>query len=169
MRTSSLLLFATFFIGVLLVARTAVNAQTVYITVYGRLVQFQCPIGAVSGPCTGFSLTTNGTTPGIPDNPMLDFSQSVVPAPAQRDVGQFIMVTGYYGQESPCTLVNSCPAFFVHTWEPYTRDFTVSIPTGTSNAQTFPDSVIVYFAIVLVTLLGSLAICGNKYFRLMKR
>lgn len=169
MRISSLLLFATFFIGVLLVARTAVNAQTVYITVYGRLVQFQCPIGAVSGPCTGFSLTTNGTTPGIPDNPMLDFSQSVIPAPAQRDVGQFIMVTGYYGQESPCKLVNSCPAFFVHTWEPYIGDLTVSTPTEASGAQTFPSSSTAYLAIVLVTLLGYLVICRNKYFRILKK
>jgi hypothetical protein len=99
--------------------QTTVNAQATYITVYGQLTQFQCPVGAISGPCTGFGLTTNGTTPGIPNYPMLDFSQSVVPAPAQSDVGKLIMATGYYGQESPCTIVNSCPAFFVHIWGPY--------------------------------------------------
>jgi hypothetical protein len=118
-----------------------VSAQTTYITVYGQLTQFQCPVGAVSGPCTGFSLTTNGTTPGIPNSPMLDFSQSVVPAPAQSDVGRLIMATGYYGQESPCTIVTSCPALFVHTWGPY---YGPSIPTlGTGFTSSNPPTTCV--------------------------
>ena len=117
-----------------------VSAQTTYITVYGQLTQFQCPGSTVSGPCTGFSLTTNGTTPGIPNYPMLDFSQSVVPAPTQSDVGKLIIVTGYYGQESPCTIVNSCPAFFVHIWGPHYGQFNLPTTTGCFSSSNPPTT-----------------------------
>lgn len=119
MKTSFVFLVLMVLVAISFSLQITVNAQTSYVTVYGQLTQFQCPVGDVSGPCTGLSLTTNGTTPGIPDSPMLDFSQSLDPAPAQSDVGKSIMATGYYGQESPCTIVKSCPAFFVHTWGQY--------------------------------------------------
>jgi hypothetical protein len=128
-----------------------VNAQTGYVTVYGQLTQFQCPVGNVSGPCTGFSLTTNGTTPGIPDSPMLDFSQSVVPPPAQSDVGKLIMATGYYGQESPCTIVKSCSAFFVHTWGPWFGEPTS--PISLSSTQLAIIGIVIVVVVAAVYLL----------------
>lgn len=167
MRASSvwvvLLLFAVSF----LLQNTA-NAQMSYVTIYGQLIQFQCPVGDVSGPCTGISLITNGTTAGIPNEPMLDFSQSVVAAPAQTDFGKIATVTGYYGQESPCSPppVNGCPAFFVHIWGPYIGPFVVPTSTASSNPQLFLSSANVYsvIPIVLVILLG-LVIYRNKIFR----
>ena len=130
-----LLVLAVFF----LVSYSGVSAQTNYITIYGRLSQFQCPVGAVSGPCTGFSLTTNGTTPGIPTNPMLDFSQSIVPAPAQSDVGKTIMATGYYGQESQCS-VTGCSAFFVYLWGPHYGSFSLPTTTGCFTSSNPPTT-----------------------------
>ena len=117
MRCTHLLANLVVLFGLSLILSRA-HAQVSYVTIYGQLAQLQCPVGVVSGPCTGLSLTTNGTTPGIPTNPMLDFSQSVVPPPAQGDVGTLIIVVGHYGQESLCFL-KSCPAFFVHSWGPY--------------------------------------------------
>ncbi len=143
MRISSVfLVLVVVFVAFSFSLQIRVNAQTTYITVYGQLTQFQCPVGAVSGPCTGFNLTTNGTTPGIPNSPMLDFSQSVVPVPAQSDVSQLIMATGYYGQESGCDyqLVNSCPAFFVHTWGPYYRLTSAPTTTGYFSSSNPPTT-----------------------------
>jgi hypothetical protein len=160
LRTSFVFLFLMVLVSFSLQIR--VNAQTNYVTVYGQLTQFQCPVGVVSGPCTGLSLTTNGTTPGIPNHPMLDFSQSVVPAPVQSDVGKLITATGYYSQESPCMIVNSCPAFFVHTWVPY---YGQSVLTTSSKSTAFlssSPSVYLAIAIALAVLLGYLHFCRKK-------
>lgn len=187
LRTSYIFFVLLVLLALSFSVQATVNAQASYITVYGQLTQFQCPVGAVSGPCTGFGLTTNGTTPGILQNPMLDFSQSIVPAPSQINVGELIVATGYYGQESQCSPapVNGCPAFFVHIWGPYYGPSTLStatsrwsssnLPTiplvGSLNLQTFLSYPNVYsvITIVLVILLGYLVICRNKIFRYMKK
>jgi len=113
MLASTVLLSSLFFL------QNSVYAQISYVTIYGQLTQFQCPVGPASGPCTGWEINTNGTAPGIPPSPMLDFSQSVIAGPAQSDAGKQIQATGYYGQEPSCTIADGCPAFFVHIWAPH--------------------------------------------------
>jgi len=157
------MLVSILLVGALFALRSTVNAQTSYITVYGQLDQFQCPVGAVSGPCTGLSLTTNGTTPGIPNSPMLDFSQSIVSAPAQSDIGKQIMATGYYGQESPCTIVDSCPAFFVHIWGPYLGQLIYPTSTGNSNPQMLSSSGPIVYVVVALAL--AVVVLGCFHFR----
>ena len=110
--------------------------QTTYVTVYGQLSSNQCASTTYTNPLVGpcqnyFELITNGTTPNIPSYLVLDFSQVLSPysSPSQSDVGKTIVVTGYYGQESACPIVNGCSAFFVQTWGPYWG--TSSLPTAT--------------------------------------
>lgn len=141
MRTSSILLVVSVLVGVLF-AQTTVNAQTVYVTVYGQLEYYQCTTtGSPLAPCENyFYLATNGTTPGIPTYPVLDFSQSVVPEPAQTDVGKTFSVIGYYGQEPSCGAVNGCPAFFVHIWGPYYEPASLPTTAGCFSSSNPPTT-----------------------------
>jgi len=150
MRASSLLLVVLVLLGVLFLAQTTADAQTTYITLYGQLDYYQCTTtGSPLAPCENyFYLATNGTTPGIPTYPVLDFSQSIVPEPAQSDVGKIVSVMGYYGQESSCGAVNSCPAFFVHIWGPYYE-------------ATFPTTTIACFTSSNPTTTGYSGQCGT--------
>jgi len=127
LRISSLLLVGTVLFGGAFLLQITVSAQTTYITVYGQLDYYQCPTTTYTNTLVGscqnfFFLATNDTTPGIPNYPRLDFSQSVVPAPSQSDVGKVIAVIGYYvstacaGDVSP---VEGCQVLQVHVWGPY--------------------------------------------------
>jgi len=127
LRISSLLLVGIVLFGGVFVLQITVSAQITYITVYGQLNYYQCPTttytNALVGSCQNFFfLSTNGTTPGIPNYPGLDFSQSVVPAPSQSDVGKAIVVVGYY-VSTPCTSdvspTERCQVLHVHVWGPY--------------------------------------------------
>ena len=146
MRISSLSLVVTVLLGVSFLSQTTVSAQTTYITVYGQLAFYSCATVTYTNPLVGpcqsfFSLTTNGTTPGIPKDLVLDFLQSVVPAPAQTDMGKTVAVTGYYGQESACVAgYNNCPAFFVHTWGPYFGS-SRSLPTTGCFTSSNPPTI----------------------------
>jgi hypothetical protein len=121
LRISSLLLVVTVLLGASFLLQTMVSTQTTYITVHGQLAFSPCTsTSGIPTACQGFFyLVTNGSTPGIPVYPTLDFSQSLYPAPSQSDVGKTVAVTGSYGQESSCGEANACSAFFVHTWGPY--------------------------------------------------
>ncbi len=154
MRTSSVLLVVMVLLAVSFSLQLTVSAQTTDITVYGQLQYNSCPPATVTlylGPCqNSFSLATNGTTPGIPNYPTLDFSQSQVSAPSQSDVSKTIVATGYYGQLSSCVGVNPCYAFFVHTW---------GVLIGGSNANSLRTKLSyswIAIAVVLVILLGYL-------------
>jgi hypothetical protein len=131
-RTSILLVLVL--VGVSFFLHSTVNAQTGNVlasyTVYGQLSFVPCE----ASPCpeSNFYLITNGTTPGIPNVASLDFSQSLVSAPTLADVGEIIMVTGYYSQESQCPAGNLCFAFFVHLWGPYYGPITIPNPIPTT-------------------------------------
>lgn len=132
MRTSSILLVVMVLVGVSFLLPSTVGAQTPYITVHGQLSFSPCTsTSAIPPTCQYFFyLITNGSTPGIPTYPTLDFSQSLVPPPSQSDVGKVIAVTGYYGQEPLCLIANGCFAFFVHLWGPYFGPSTIPTTTG---------------------------------------
>lgn len=140
MRTSSILLVLMFLVGFSLSLQSTVNAQPSYVTVYGELTYYQCPVG-VQGPCqSNFYLATNGTTPGIPTYSVLDFSQSIVPAPTQSDVGKAVSATGYYAPESQCTGVAPCYAFFVHIWGPHYGASVLPTTTGCFSSSEPPTT-----------------------------
>jgi hypothetical protein len=130
-RTLSILLVGIVFVGVLFLLPSMVNAQSTHVTVYGQLTSHQQCAQPSGYPCSvAFTLTTNGTTPGIPDYVSLDFSQSIVPAATPNDAGMVIYATGYYGTESQCPIANGCPAFFVLVWGLYVPSV-LSPPTAT--------------------------------------
>ena len=149
MRILPIFLVLMVLVGFSLFLQSTVTAQISYVTVYGQLDYYQCTTtGSPLVPCQNyFYLATNGTTPGIPSYPMLDFSQSIFPAPAKTDAGRIIAAMGYYGQESQCPMANGCFAFFVHTWGPYyglVAQFTPPASTGcftSSNPPTTWSSV----------------------------
>jgi hypothetical protein len=135
---TSVLLVPMLLVAVPFFLQSTVNAQTSYVTVYGQLSYSACTAGS---PCVNFFyLVTNSTTPGIPNYLTLDFSQSLVPPPAQSDVGKMIAVTGYYGQESNCQVVNGCPAFFVHIWGPHYGQFSLPTSTGCFSSSNPPTT-----------------------------
>jgi len=118
MRACCLFVVVLVLLGFSLFPHSTVKAQTNLVTIYGQLgISQQCSTG---GGCANmFSLATNGTTPGIPDNLTLDFSQSVTAAPAQSDDGMHIAATGHYGQGLSCPVASGCYVFFVHVWSPH--------------------------------------------------
>jgi len=124
--------------------QSTVNAQSPYVTVYGQLEYYQCASGPTTIPLTPcqsyFYLSTNGTTPGLPTYPVLDFSQSVAPAPTQSDVGKMFSVIGYYGQEHSCPIANGCPVFLVHTWSLYYQPTTLPTSTGCFSSSNPPTT-----------------------------
>ncbi len=139
MRTSYILLLVTVLGGVSLLLQTTVTAQTSYITVYGQLAYSRCT-STIPSCQSFFYLVTNGTTPGIPPYPTLDFSQSLVPAPAQSDVGKTISAIGYYGSGSKYPVANGYFAFFVHLWGPYFGSSTIPTKTGCFTSSNPPST-----------------------------
>ncbi len=142
MRTSPILLLVMVLGGVSFLLQTTVTAQTSYITVYGQLAYSQCTsTSTIPSSCQSFFyLVTNGTTPVIPPYPTLDFSQSLVPAPAQSDVGKTISAIGYYGSGSKYPVANGYFAFFVHLWGPYFGSSPIPTKTGCFTSSNPPST-----------------------------
>jgi len=144
-RASSIMILVMLLASALSLLQNTASANTSYITVYGELAYYQCPSTTYSNPLVGscqnyFYLLTNGTTPGIPSNATLNFSESLVPVPAQSDVGRTIEVTGYYGQESQCPIANGCFVFFVQVWELYSRPSSMPTSTGCFTSSNPPTT-----------------------------
>lgn len=161
MRIVCLLLVVTVLLGASFLLQTTVSAQTTtYITVYGQLAFSPCTSTSATPPtCQSFFyLVTNDSTPGIPNYVTLDFSQSIVPLPAQSDVGKKITVIGYYGQEPQCPVVNGCFAFFVYQWTLHFEPSTVPTAAGCFSSSNPPTT---WYSVQCVTA-PTIPLAGNS-------